>query len=127
MQIPESIALQGIDTVIEYKKKQTELESLKEQIYHFAKEIEEIEKQIKKTLNEFHWNKPIAYYSDWKSSNTAKRHFTLAALTKRHEELSFQIIDLTNHYASLTLELYHKGWLPEWKMKEYRRLGFYLY
>jgi hypothetical protein len=53
-----------------------------------------------------------------------KRHFSLVSLTEKHKELTFEFVDLDNKYASLNLELYHKGWLPDWQQKEYTKLGF---
>lgn len=124
MNIPESIAMQGVDTVNEYKNKQNELENLNKHIYNVANEIKQIEEEIKGSLNKFHWNKPHTYYSEWKRRDIAKRHFTLTTLTEKHRELSYKFIDLDNRYTSLCLELYTKGWLPDWMMDEYTKLGF---
>lgn len=124
MNIPVSVAMLGVEIVNEYINKQNKLERLSNRIYNIANEIEKIEEEIKGSLNKFHWHKPNAYYSDWKRRDVAKRHFTLTALTEKHRELSYKLIDLDNRYTSLSLELYSKGWLPDWMMEEYAKLGF---
>lgn len=124
MNIPESIALQGVEIVQEYKDKKCELDNLRQQIYDVAEKIKKVEKEIQFSLDDFIWNRPNSYYKDWKTRNVVKRHFSLVSLTEKHKDLTFEFVDLDNKYASLNLELYHKGWLPDWQQKEYTKLGF---
>jgi hypothetical protein len=122
--IPESIALQGVEVVNEYKNKKSELDKLSKEIYEVISKIEQIENEMRDSIDEYRWNRPNSYLKDWKNRKIPKRHFALLALTEKHGQLSFRYSDLDNQYASLTLELYNKGWLSEWMQNEYTKLGF---
>jgi hypothetical protein len=56
MNIPESVALQGVETVQEYRGKKCELDNLRQQIYNVAEEIKKVEKEIQLPLDDYMWN-----------------------------------------------------------------------
>lgn len=118
MDIPEKIALQGVSVINEYKEKHELLDVLEHELFDISTKLGEVESDIYKWKNEWHWNKRNSYYKDWKERKTMERHWKLRCLTSEHEKLTYQFIDLDNQYTSLNLEMYQKGWLPDWKMKE---------
>jgi hypothetical protein len=121
MNIPEKVAIQGIESIEKYKDYQNRIEQAKENVRMYAKDIREIEEKIIKVLQNHKWLSVSSYRKDKES--ILLDSYSLIELSKEHREASIEHQMNDNIQLSLRREMYERGWLSDWEQDEWRRFG----
>ncbi|AKO91975.1 hypothetical protein BEH_07605 [Priestia filamentosa] len=121
MSIPQKIAMQGVKVVEEYLSYMNRIETAQKQCKDCALKIKEIEKRIRKLVEEkYHWS--YSHYERDKP-NLLLVSYELEELVKDHVSTTLSFTEADNLQLSLREEMYYKRWLSDWEIERRERIG----